>query len=109
MELKELRQEIDDVDRELVRLFCRRMEISAQIAAYKQENGLPVRDPQREKEKLNQVRRQTPEPFGECAARLFEQLMALSRAYQQQLLEGSSPVPDAGKTELPAHGSGAEL
>lgn len=44
MALDELRAEIDRADRDLSAAFVRRMEIAAQIAAYKRENGLPVLD-----------------------------------------------------------------
>lgn len=37
MDLKELRLEIDKIDDELVKLFCQRMEVAAQIADYKKE------------------------------------------------------------------------
>ena len=37
MELKDLRNEIDAIDDELVRLFVKRMECSAQVADYKKE------------------------------------------------------------------------
>ena len=35
MDLLELREQIDEVDQDLVRLFCRRMEIAAKVADYK--------------------------------------------------------------------------
>lgn len=35
MDLNEIRSEIDKIDDELVRLFCQRMHVSAQIADYK--------------------------------------------------------------------------
>ena len=42
MELKDLRCEIDKIDDQLVKLFVQRMEISAQVAAYKKEHQLPI-------------------------------------------------------------------
>ena len=48
MALDELRAEIDRADRDLSAALVRRMEIAAQIAAYKRENGLPVLDQRRE-------------------------------------------------------------
>lgn len=47
MDLKELRAQIDDIDDELVKLFCKRMDIAAQVADYKKENGLPIFVPAR--------------------------------------------------------------
>ena len=55
MDLKELRTEIDKIDDELVRLFGARMDIAAQIADYKKENGMPILVPAREREKLQDV------------------------------------------------------
>ena len=44
MELEQLREQIRAVDEEMAPLFVRRMELSAQIAAYKRVHGLPVED-----------------------------------------------------------------
>ena len=55
MDLKDLRNEIDRIDDQLVALFVRRMEISAQVAAYKKENRLPILVPAREAEKLADI------------------------------------------------------
>lgn len=41
MDLTEIRQEIDGIDQELVRLFCARMNLSAQVADYKRQIILP--------------------------------------------------------------------
>ena len=53
-ELEQYRKEIDQIDGELAALFCRRMEIVEQIAAYKRKNDLPVCDPAREASVLSQ-------------------------------------------------------
>ena len=42
MDLSEIRQQIDEIDQELVELFCRRMNLSAQVADYKKANNLPI-------------------------------------------------------------------
>ena len=55
MDLLELRKEIDQIDDELVRLFCQRMEISAKVADYKKEQHLPIYHPGREREILQKV------------------------------------------------------
>ena len=44
MNLDELRVEIDKIDKSLVELFTKRMDVAADIAAYKKENGLTVLD-----------------------------------------------------------------
>ena len=42
MDIKELREQINEIDEKLVELFLKRMEVSAGVAAYKKERGLPV-------------------------------------------------------------------
>ena len=55
MEISELREQIDDIDRKLVELYCRRMDTAREIGRYKRENNLPVRDSERERALLNKV------------------------------------------------------
>lgn len=83
MDLNAYRQEIDRIDGEIMDLFCERMDIAAQIGAYKKERGLPVFQPEREQEKLNAVRQGVREDLGDYACRLFSHLFALSRSYQE--------------------------
>ena len=52
MDITELRSEIDKIDDELLKLFCARMEISAQVADYKRERNLPIFVPARERAKI---------------------------------------------------------
>ena len=88
--LEQARAEIDRIDAELARLFEARMDAAAQIAAWKQARGLPVRDLSREREVLarNTAR------IGDAALRprfaaLMETMMAQSRAYQEELLQNT--------------------
>ena len=46
MDINELRQQIDGIDCQLVDLYCKRMDIARAIGRYKQENNLPVVQPQ---------------------------------------------------------------
>ena len=87
MDLKELRARIDDLDRELIGLLERRMDISAAIAAYKAANGLPTLDRGREAEKLERVKALCRPETAEPIAGVFRAVMAGSRAYQTQLRE----------------------
>ena len=47
-ELELARQSIGEIDKEIAKLFCRRMESVAAIARYKKSHGLPIVDPARE-------------------------------------------------------------
>ena len=41
MELSEIRQQIDQIDNEIIRLFLQRMHCSEEVARYKIQNGKP--------------------------------------------------------------------
>ena len=89
MDLNELRIKIDEIDRQMVELFDRRMRIAAEVAAYKKENGLPVLDASREKAKLEAVSAMAEDDMADYTRALYVQLMALSRDYQQVLLQNA--------------------
>ena len=87
MELSELRDQIDGVDRELIRLLEQRMDISSGIAAWKSSRGLPVLDAAREEEKLSSVRALCRPDTADYIADVFRSVMAGSRAYQAGIME----------------------
>ena len=93
-DIKELRQDIDGIDREILELFEKRMELSGDIAAYKSENGLPVYDPVREKEKLLRISKELPEGLRDSGVALFRMLFELSKSRQAELLGESSAMAD---------------
>ena len=92
MDLAEARAQIDEIDRQLVDLFCRRMTVSRDVAAWKKQNGLPLTDPERERKKLVAVTEQAGEEFRGYTAALYSQLFDLSKAYQAQLNRGRAPL-----------------
>ncbi len=92
MDIKELRKEIDEINTSLVELYKKRMSISAQIAEYKKENGMPIFDPIRERELLCNVSEQAGEEFESGVRVLFSMLMELSRSYQNRVISAQSPL-----------------
>ncbi len=92
-ELRRPRAEIDRIDGELARLFEARMAAAAELAARKQALGLPIRDPAREREVLETAGARIADPaLRPRFTALMECLMAQSRAYQTELLDGPSRV-----------------
>ena len=93
MDLSKLREELDRIDGQIVKLYEERMEYCSQVADYKIETGRNVLDKAREEEKLRKVRSLV---HNECNAHgvqeLFEQIMSMSRKLQYRLLSehGSS-------------------
>lgn len=82
MSLEQMREEINQIDQELVDLFRRRMELSKSIGAYKQANQVPVQDPARERELLGRVAEQAGEELSEYAQSVYQTILAVSRSYQ---------------------------
>ena len=90
MELTQLRERIDDIDRELVALFAERMSVSAEVAEYKRRTKMAVLDPAREEQLLNKVASLAPEQFEQYTRKLYSTILELSRSYQQKKLEGDT-------------------
>lgn len=84
LSLAEAREIIDCQDKVILEAFIKRMEAAKEISRNKEELGLPVYVPQREKEILEQVAQRTPQELASYASSLFETLMSLSRQYQRQ-------------------------
>ena len=87
-----LREQMDKIDDQLIRLFTERMETAARIAEYKKEHGIPVLDKKRESEKLRQVMDKVPEDLKEYAAQLYSMLFEFSRSYQTRLIGGDDAL-----------------
>ncbi len=82
MDINDYRQEIDEIDDQLVRLFGKRMEVAAKIADYKKENHLPILVPAREREKLQDVAAKADPEMAGYTRVLYSMLFELSRSYQ---------------------------
>lgn len=87
MDLAELRTELDSIDRQIVALYEKRMDICGQVAEFKIETGKRVFDKEREQEKLKAVSELTHNEFNAHGVRdLFEQIMSMSRMLQYRLI-----------------------
>ena len=94
MDLSQYREQIDQIDDELIQLFARRMETAAQIAQWKRQAGKPVMDAGRERAKLLDVMEKCPEEFKDYAVSLYSLLFELSRSYQHRILDSSSALTE---------------
>ena len=87
IELNEIREQIDEVDKKIVELFEKRMELGKAVAQYKQQVGKPILDKQRERQKIEAMQDLATNPSHKRAvSELFLQLMSLSRKYQYTLI-----------------------
>ena len=99
-ELKDLREKIDAIDQQMVDLFKQRMEVSKEVAAYKQEHGLPTLDAGRERALLAKVGSLAGEDLADYTESVFRSIMAASRSYQKQCEGSGSPVYEGIRTAL---------
>lgn len=92
-DLLKLRDEIDEIDNEIVNLYERRMKIAERVARFKIETGKKVFDKEREVSKLNTLSAKASSEFTKVGiVELFEHIMAVSRKRQYQLLTESGLV-----------------
>ncbi len=82
LEIDELRLEINEITSQMVELFEKRLEVSKKIAAYKQENNLPIYQPEREKEIIDTYTKDVLYP--ELTKEFLENLMKLSKDIQKE-------------------------
>ena len=87
MDLKEIRQNIDHIDRQLTDLLCQRMALSAQVAAYKKENNLPIFVPEREQQILDSVAKQAGPEMTPYLCKIYASLFEESRRYQAEVIK----------------------
>lgn len=107
--LNDLRNEINDIDGELTKLFVRRMNAASEVAAYKRKMGTPVYDPVREREILAKVAKSVGSELENEARLLFTTLFSISRGRQRSELAVNSNFTSSlesalakGMTTLPS-------
>lgn len=88
-DLEKARQTINEVDKEMAELFCKRMTAAKTVAEYKREHGLQIEDRTREEELLKRnseyIDNEEIRPY---YINFLRSNMELSKNYQHRLLEG---------------------
>jgi chorismate mutase/prephenate dehydratase len=88
MNIEYWRNEIDDVDRELLQLLNRRARLAMKVGALKQAAGLPFCDPEREQAVLHTLQQANTGPLDRRAiTKLFRRIIRESRRVETQTLE----------------------
>lgn len=109
VDLQVTREKLDQVDEKIVRLFEERLELSRDVAAYKMKTGKAVRDPGREREKIETLKKMVEEPFYKRGVEeLFTQIMAIGRKLQYQMIsesQGGERLPFVEVEELNTRGA----
>ena len=85
MDLKSIRQEIDQIDDQIVKLLEERMHLVEGVVAYKKASGKPILDSKREEVIFEKVRsRVTNKHYQETIVATFSDILKRSRDYQDQ-------------------------
>lgn len=81
MDIDILRNEIDIIDKQILKLFIKRMECCKKISKIKKENNLPIFNKEREDEILKSISNLSGEYNKECC-KLFKNIMDISKEMQ---------------------------
>ncbi|MBR4661123.1 MAG: chorismate mutase [Clostridia bacterium] len=92
MDINELREKIDGIDAELCALIEKRMNVAAEIGKYKKENGLPVHDPRRERQKLVEIAGNADPELRRYMTVLYSLIFEISRSRQQSIVTEDPPI-----------------
>lgn len=84
LDLKDFRDQIDEIDAQLVELFKKRMDVVGQVAKLKIEANIPVADLKREDEIVNKLAESTPNDIRAEQNLLIRTMLAISRSYQKK-------------------------
>ena len=85
VDLEESRRKLNEIDEQLADLFDKRMRITMDVAAYKQEHGKPIYDAAREAQVIERARQRFPyrsEEFRRELGTFFQTVMDLSKEQQ---------------------------
>ena len=84
MEIADWRKRIDEIDEKLTELLSERSHCVIEIGKIKRQFGLPIYDPEREKDIVARVTRNNRGPMeNEALTRLFERILDESRRVER--------------------------
>lgn len=84
-QLEELRSEIDEIDRKLMRLLKKRFKVVAQVARLKSSKGMGINDAAREREVIQNCKAAAKNIDAIFVERLMKLVLAQSRKIQRRV------------------------
>ena len=85
--LERARLIINEVDKEMLDLFIKRMDAAKMVGEYKKENNLPIFDANREKEIIDRQLSNVPEELKEEYLEFYTSLITVSKKYQEKIIK----------------------
>ena len=111
-ELKNLREQIDKLDDQLLEVFIKRMEVCKEVGVKKAKTGKNVNDGIREKEIVYRLSQKTPDELKIYLKELYDTVFYTSKAYQSRFMNETSPATEIidkilaeGLNEFPVSGA----
>jgi chorismate mutase len=87
-QLRELRDQIDAIDRNIVELLAQRLRLVMRVGEYKRANNLAIYDAERERDLLARVANAAPSPLEPAMAqRIFQCVIQESRDLERRHVE----------------------
>ena len=87
-QLRELRDQIDVIDRDILELLAQRLRLVMRVGDYKRANGLAIYDAERERDLLARVANAAPSPLEPAMAqRIFQCVIQESRDLEKRHVE----------------------
>ena len=93
MELSEIRNEIDKLDKQIQNLFEERMLLCQDVARYKKAHNMPVFQAGREQQILDRVESNARDGLGLASRTMFANMMSISSQLQQKMLVAAEDAP----------------
>ncbi|MGN1015310.1 MAG: bifunctional chorismate mutase/prephenate dehydratase [Butyricicoccus sp.] len=90
-QIEEVRKEINEIDRQIVDLFLRRMKCAEEVSDFKMSTGGQVLVPSRETELLNTMLENVPEQLKQEYTALLKTTTRISRKYQYARILNAEP------------------
>jgi chorismate mutase len=98
--IEDWRRRIDEIDRQLVELLNERSQCAMEIGHIKQQAGLPLYQPDREKEVLAHAVKQNRGPLPDTAImRLFERILDEARSVERHAMKPDDMTKEAQKKD----------
>ena len=92
MNMDDYRNQINDIDKEIVKLFTERMSVAGKIGEYKKENNLPVKDSRRESELMDKIVEMAGDEYDNDLRSLYSLIFELSRSRQRKIVDKPSEL-----------------
>jgi chorismate mutase len=97
--IDDLRDRMDAIDDELLRLFNERAKLALEIGRVKKDLGLPIYVPSREEQIITRIQQENPGPLSPTSiSRLYQQLFQESKTLEEEDADSHARVDQPDPT-----------